>query len=154
MGILSRQTLTKQDRYKRVRQLLQDASDILSAAMQEHAGRCHHMDEKSFLFECIMNRFDLLHSSKSSLESVYAIIATHPCVAHLQLQLLKNNFRESLRLHYRGGALFYMPALLSGVYITLLPTWFRDETPDMARTMARTDRTLSMILNLKNQLPL
>jgi hypothetical protein len=151
-GILSRQTLTRQDRYKHVRQLLQNASDALSGAMQEHAKRCDHMDEKNFLFECIMHRFDLLDSSKSSLEKVYSIIAIHPCIAHLQLQLLKDNFRDTLRTRYTESRCFYMSALLTGVYITILPTWFRDETPDMGPTMGRADRTLSMALTFKNQL--
>ena len=153
-GILARKTLTKQERYGRARQLLQKASDTLGTAMQEHAERCHHMGEKDFLFECIMNRFDLLCSSKSSLESIYSVIVIHPCVAHLQLQLLKENFKDTLKARYREGPPFYMPALLAGVYVTILPTWFRDETDDLADTMARTDRALSMIFKLKGQLAL
>ena len=124
------------------------ASDILGPQMQKNTDKCHRLGEKDFLFECLMHRFDLLLSSKIYLKNIYHDIPSNPCLAHLQLQLLKKNFTHALEPRYGR---FCMPHLLTGLYITLLPVWFEDIDTDMSKTMAHLDRSLSVLLSLKNR---
>ena len=102
---------------------------------------------KDRLFDILMRRFDAMAPYKPGLASLGAALSRDPCALLCRMPEVHCAMALSLeaadvsasgpwgRLRVHG---------LSAVYLNALRVWFRDDSPDMAKTMAAVDRGLTM----------
>ena len=112
------------------------------------AARDPEMDERPAterLFDVLMKRFDLLNAHK---EGVGAILRSCPADTEALLcgpLTLRRSMRwmlEAAGLSSAGLNGRLRVKALGALYLSLLPVWLRDDSEDMARTMAVLDRRL------------
>ena len=102
---------------------------------------------KDQLFELIMNRFDAMTSQKSALLSILKDTAFVNPVASLSVLC---SARRSMKLTLKnagvstGGPLGRLKVkILTAIYICTVRIWLRDESKDLAKTMAALDKSLT-----------
>ncbi len=117
---------------------------VLAARDPEMEGRPAH----ERLFDVFMKRFDLLNAHK---EGVGAILRSCPADPEAVLcgpLTLRRSMRwmlEAAGLSSAGlGGRLRVKALCA-LYLSMLPVWLRDDSEDMARTMAVLDRRLKRL---------
>ena len=124
---------------------------VLAARDPEMAGR----PATERLFDVLMKRFDLLAAHK---DGVGAIVRSCPCDPEAILcgpDTLRRSMRWMLEAAdlssagLRGGI---RVKALSALYLSMLPVWLRDDSKDMARTMAVLDRRLKRLDGLTRSL--
>ncbi len=124
---------------------------VLAARDPEMAGR----PATERLFDVLMKRFDLLAAHKGG---VGAIVRSCPCDPEAILcgpVTLRRSMRWMLEAAdlssagLRGGI---RVKALSALYLSMLPVWLRDDSEDMARTMAVLDRRLKRLDGLTRSL--
>ena len=124
---------------------------VLAARDPEMAGR----PATERLFDVLMKRFDLLGAHK---DGVGAIVRSCPCDPEAILcgpVTLRRSMRWMLEAAdlssagLRGGI---RVKALSALYLSMLPVWLRDDSEDMARTMAVLDRRLKRLDGLTRSL--
>lgn len=120
---------------------------VLAARDPEMAGRPAH----ERLFDVLMKRFDLLNAQK---EGVGAILRSCPADPEALLcgpLALRRSMRwtlEAAGLSSAGLRGRVRAKALAALYISMLPVWLRDDSEDMARTMAVLDRRLKRLKRL------
>ena len=97
------------------------------------------------VFDLLMRRFDALYSHRAALVALRRDLATDPCTALALSQTLLRSIRLMLDAaeivsHGVGGAIAVR--LTAACYLAAAHTWSRDESPDLAPTMAALDRRL------------
>ncbi len=97
------------------------------------------------LFDVLMKRFDVLNNQKPGIE---AILRSRPCDLEAALcapLILRRSMRwmlEAAGLRSSGLTGAVRIKALALVYLATLTVWLRDDSEDMARTMAALDRQL------------
>src|SRR5271166_1695588 len=97
------------------------------------------------LFDLLMRRFDALHPHKSALEVLRRELAGDPVAAVCAGAALLRSMRWMLEAAEvsTGGLCGAVAVKLScGAYLSAMRIWLRDDSPDLARTMAALDARL------------
>ena len=117
---------------------------VLAAPLDAEAGE----KPRDRVFDLLMRRFDALTPHRGALETLRRDLARDPCTA----LMLGSAGLASMRLmldaagiatHGIGGAIAVK--LTAAAYLAAAHTWSRDESPDLAPTMAQLDRRLRSI---------
>ena len=125
--------------------------EVLAARDPEMAGR----PATERLFDVLMKRFDLLNAHK---EGVGAILRSCPADPEALLcgpLTLRRSMRwmlEAAGLSSAGLRGRLRTKALAALYLSMLPVWLRDDSEDMARTMAVLDRRLKRLDRLTRTL--
>ena len=94
------------------------------------------------LFDVMMRRFDLLQPHKEALAVITQDLLADPLTAACYLPGLKDSMAamlEAASLSAEGIPGAIRVKGLAGIYLATLRTWFRDDSADLSRTMARLD---------------
>jgi AcrR family transcriptional regulator len=97
------------------------------------------------LFDVLMRRFDALASYREALGNIVCDQARDPVSALCGLGRLRRSMAcmlEAADLSSGGLRGLLRAKALSAAYLAALRVWLRDDSPDMARTMAALDRQL------------
>lgn len=102
-------------------------------------------DARERLFDVLMRRFDALEPHRDGLRAVLRSCAADPLALICSAFALRRSMAamlEAAGLSAAGLAGIVRIKGLSAVYLLALRSWFGDETPDRAQTMATLDRAL------------
>jgi len=136
---------------KAVKAVFDDIWDILAFVLQDIADKTK-AEVKDYLtndwpenaMEILMTRFDLAQDHRPAFKRLPRDLAKHPRTMRRLARRFYNTMREILLL--AGFPAEDMnPATIGGfglLYISVVDTWSKDETPDMSRTMAAIDKRL------------
>jgi AcrR family transcriptional regulator len=109
------------------------------------------------LFDVIMRRFDAMAPYKDGIRAVVRDLLREPLVL---VCFAAGPIRRSLEWMLAGAGVDpwgpLQPLQLKGlglVYSATLRTWFRDDSPDLARTMATLDKGLTRVEAVLGMLP-
>ena len=108
------------------------------------------------LFDVIMRRFDALVPYKAGLGNLLHDQSRDPLGALCGLEQLGRSMAamlEMARVPARGPCGALKLKGLAAIYLATLRVWLRDETPDMAKTMAALDGYLRRVEGLVGRLP-
>ncbi|MFQ6016792.1 MAG: TetR family transcriptional regulator [Kiloniellaceae bacterium] len=97
------------------------------------------------LFDVLMRRFDALKPYRQALGIIICDQACDPLAAPCSLARLRRSMAcmlEAANLSAGGLRGVLRVKALAAVYLATLRVWLRDDSPDMARTMAALDRNL------------
>ncbi len=103
------------------------------------------------LFDVMMRRFDALQPHRAGLGNLIYDQARDPLAALCSAQLLLRSMAamlEAARVPSSGLAGTVRAKGLAGLYLVTLRVWLRDESADMAKTMAALDGYLRRIESL------
>ncbi|MCB1532633.1 MAG: helix-turn-helix transcriptional regulator [Alphaproteobacteria bacterium] len=139
----------------------EDKSDILTALgrridrqVLENIGEPDfEMNARDRLFDVMMERFDILNEYREGLVAILGSFKLDPKQAVISMPHLCRSMTwmlEAAGVETTGlrGALKVTG--LTGVYLNVLRTWQKDDTPDMGKTMAALDKDLSRAEQLVN----
>jgi len=117
---------------------------VLAAPLDAEAGE----KPRDRLFDLLMRRFDALQPYRAALEALRRDLPTDPLTALALGGALLCSMRLMLEAagvacHGIGGAIAVKLTAVS--YLAAAHTWARDESPDLAPTMAALDRRLRAI---------
>jgi ubiquinone biosynthesis protein COQ9 len=108
------------------------------------------------LFDLLMRRLDALQPHKPAIRSLAQSLCRHPLAG---LKALPRLLRSMIRILEAAGAdASGLPGLVKAkglglIYGNALRVWLRDDSPDMARTMAALDRGLAQAEGLAKLCP-
>jgi AcrR family transcriptional regulator len=108
------------------------------------------------LFDVIMRRFDALQPYKAGLGNVIYDQCRDPLAALCALPRLCGSMAlmlESARLSAAGPIGCLRVKGLTAIYLATLRDWLRDDSEDMAKTMASLDRRLARADDLLSRMP-
>ena len=114
---------------------------VLAARDPEMAGR----PATERLFDVLMKRFDLLNAHKDGVGAIVRSCPSDPEAILCGPVTLRRSMRwmlEAANLSSAGLRGGLRVQALSALYLSMLPVWLRDDSEDMARTMAVLDRRL------------
>lgn len=100
------------------------------------------------LFDILMERFDVLNENRAALLSILSSFKLDPKQAVISLPHLCRSMTwmlEASDISTSGIKGAIRVAGLTGVYLRVLKVWMRDDTPDMAGTMAALDKSLGKV---------
>lgn len=137
--------------------LFDDKADILNAigkhvdrqvAESLGAGVSEEEPERDRLFDVLMERFDILNENRAAFISIVDGTTRDPKQAVTAMPWLCQSMGRMLELakiesHGWQGAIRIMG--LSGVYLKVMRDWIKDDSPDMAATMAALDKALAQV---------
>ncbi len=106
------------------------------------------------LFELLMARFDLLTGHKEALRSIMNSVPADPLSIAPGLMRLRHSMRWTLEIadiSVSGMRGFLRVQFLSAAFLAALRVWLRDESPDMAMTMATIDRWINRAEELEKR---
>ena len=154
LEVLLEKLLPQSNKYASSQELLKKISLILNQRSQNYTSPLQELEEKEFLFECLMHRLDLLTENKRTLQKIYQILPKHPGIVCVWLKVIQDYFSQELTTvkRYTGIQSYIMPHLLTILYVMALPTWFHDTSTALSTTMAYLDRSLSTFLHLRDRL--
>ena len=124
---------------------------VLAARDPEMAGR----PATERLFDVLMKRFDLLGAHKDGVGAIIRSCPPDPEAILCGPVALRRSMRWMLEAAdlssagLRGGV---RVKALCALYLSMLPVWLRDDSEDMARTMAVLDRRLKRLDGLTRSL--
>ncbi|MER2519158.1 MAG: TetR family transcriptional regulator [Bdellovibrionales bacterium] len=99
------------------------------------------------LFDALMARFDALQAHREAFVSMIEESRRDPQLLRTTVCLLRGSMGETLRRvgldRHDAARQALITAALEGLYLLALRVWSRDESADMAKTMAALDRYLS-----------
>lgn len=139
-------------------QVFQTKTAILNAAIAEVdrqilAGSPPDMEEtvRDRLFDVLMRRFDMLSPRKQAITAIardlprdpLALLATLPRLANSMAWML-----ETAGLSSEGPAGLIRIKALATIYMATLRDWLKDDSADLAPTMAALDRRLRRVESL------
>lgn len=135
--------------------ILNGFSRQVDAAMLAEGGADMELPARDRLFDMIMRRFDALQPHKEALGVILQQQLGDPVGACCGLGRLRRSMAATLE-----GAGFSTTGCrgmlrvkgLSAVYLSTLRVWLRDDSEDMAKTMAHLDQQLSRIDSLVGRL--
>ena len=117
---------------------------VLAARDPEMAGR----PATERLFDVLMKRFDLLNAHKEGVGAILRSCPADPEAFLCGTLTLRRSMRWTLEAADLGSAGLrgrVRVKALSALYLSMLPVWLRDDSEDMARTMAVLDRRLGRL---------
>jgi AcrR family transcriptional regulator len=105
------------------------------------------IDEKprDRVFDLLMRRFDALQPHRAALETLRRDLPSDPCTALAMGGSLLGSVRlmlEAAGIATHGFAGTVAVKLTAAAYLAAAQTWSRDQSPDLAPTMATLDRRL------------
>ena len=115
--------------------------EVLAARDPEMAGR----PATERLFDVLMKRFDLLNANKDGVGAILRSCPSDPEAILCGPPTLRRSMRwmlEAADLSSAGLQGRLRVKALCALYLSMLPVWLRDDSEDMARTMAVLDRRL------------
>ena len=118
--------------------------DVLAARDPEVAGR----PAPERLFDVLMKRFDLLNAHKEGVGAILRSCPSDPEAVLCGPATLRRSMRwmlEAAGLSSAGLQGRLRVKALAALYLSMLPVWLRDDSEDMARTMAVLDRRLKRL---------
>ncbi len=124
---------------------------VLAARDPEMAGR----PAPERLFDVLMKRFDLLNPHKRAVAAVLRSCPSDPealSCAPLALRRSMHWMLEAADLSGAGMRGRLRVAALTALYLSTIPVWLRDDSTDMARTMAALDHRLKRLDRLTRAL--
>ena len=107
------------------------------------------------LFDIVMKRFDVLNPHKAGLRAVLRSYRCDPEAMVCGSMTLRRSMRwmlEAADLSTAGLQGRLRVKALGALYLSVLPVWLRDDSEDMARTMAALDRRLKRLDGLARTL--
>lgn len=133
--------------------LFEDKSDILAAygrmldrKVLETMGQIEEgANAREFLFDIMMERFDILNDNRAALVSILNSFHTDPKEVVLSFPHLgrsMNWMAEAAGIETGGVKGALRVAGLTAVYLAVLRVWKDDDSRDLAKTMAALDRYL------------
>jgi AcrR family transcriptional regulator len=130
------------DKQEILKQFMAEIDGAVLAAMEADAGDEHPRDR---LFDLLMQRFELLEPHKSALQKISRDLRGNP-LARLSLV---GTLLQSMDWMLNGAGISTSGARgsvkskgLAAIYLSVMGTWFEDDDPGLARTMAMLDRKL------------
>ncbi len=118
--------------------------EVLAARDPEMEGR----PATERLFDVLMKRFDLLNAHKDGVGAILRSCPTDPEAILCGPVTLRRSMRwmlEAAGLSSAGVRGRLRAKALEALYLSMLPVWLRDDSEDMARTMAVLDRRLGRL---------
>ena len=125
--------------------------EVLAARDPEMAGR----PATERLFDVLMKRFDLLNANKDGVRAILRSCPSDPEAILCGPLTLRHSMRwmlEAADLSSAGLQGRLRIRALCALYLSMLPVWLRDDSEDMARTMAVLDRRLRRLDRLTRSL--
>ena len=125
--------------------------EVLAVRDPEMAGR----PATERLFDVLMKRFDLLNAHKDGVGAIMRSCPSDPEAILCGPLVLRRSMRwmlEAADLSSAGLQGGLRVKALSALYLSMLPVWLRDDSEDMARTMAVLDRRLRRLDRLTRTL--
>ena len=125
--------------------------EVLAARDPEMAGR----PATERLFDVLMKRFDLLNANKDGVGAILRSCPSDPEAILCGPLTLRRSMRwmlEAADLSSAGLQGRLRIKALCALYLSMLPIWLRDDSEDMARTMAVLDRRLGRLNRLTRSL--
>lgn len=122
------------------------------------AGGAPDMEERprDRLFDVLMRRFDALAPYKAGLMVIADEAPRDPLSTLCTLREVRRSMSwmlEAAGLSADGWQGAVKARVLAGIWISLLRTWFQDDSEDLARTMAALDARLRRAEEVWNSLP-
>jgi AcrR family transcriptional regulator len=117
----------------------------IDATVIARAGEAEGERQRDRLFDTLMRRFDALLPYKAAVKAIARDLPTDPLAALCGVPVMLNSMGWMLEISgvsatgWRGRA---RSKLLFGIYLSVLRTWFADDSADMTRTMAALDARL------------
>ncbi|CAK7192473.1 hypothetical protein COMNV_00672 [Commensalibacter sp. Nvir] len=99
-----------------------------------------------YLFDAMMNRFDILQQYREGYISIVKLLPSHPSLALLigfGTQRSMKWIAESARINTMGFKGFVCIEGLTAIWTVAFKTWLKDTTHDLSRTMASLDKTIT-----------
>ncbi len=141
--------------------IFDDKTDILVAygrmidkkVLEAYAEPDPSMNERDRLFEIFMERFDILNDNREALVSILKSFITDPKQAVISLPHLGRSMSwmlEAAGIDTSGIKGAIKVTGLTIIYLDVLRAWVKDDTRDMAKTMAALDRDLNRAVQAAN----
>ncbi|MDJ0893701.1 MAG: TetR family transcriptional regulator [Alphaproteobacteria bacterium] len=141
------------ERFPSKASILRELSLQADAGMLAAAARDADRDEESIrdrLFDVVMARFDVLEPHKDGIAAVLRDgiadpVGGLPAAMCWGCRLLRSMgwALEAAGVNSSGPGGTLKAKALMGVYVGVMPVWLRDDSPDMAKTMAALDQRLA-----------
>ncbi|MEA1937673.1 MAG: TetR family transcriptional regulator [Pseudomonadota bacterium] len=100
------------------------------------------------LFDAIMTRLEALQEQRSGFRALVWSVKGRPTMILALWPVLERAMAAILEQTGGTSSLIQIKAL-TGLYLSILDVWFRDENADLSRTMAVLDRRLSFLHQIK-----
>jgi len=141
-----------------------DKSDVLTAygrkidrAMVESVEQLDAtLSHREQVFDILMERFDIVNENREAVISILTSFKKDPKQAVLSLPHLGRSMSRVLELceiSTQGLTGCLRVSGITGVYLYALKSWMKDDSPDMAKTMAALDKALDKAEMAYNALP-
>src|SRR5690606_17785748 len=136
-----------------LRRAFRSKEAILAAVLSRADGEVFSGEDPSLreeprhdrLFDAIMRRFDALSPYKPAIRAMLREAPVDPLGSLCRVPRLLNSMAwmlESAGVSTAGITGMIRVKTLAGLYLVTLRTWLRDDSPDLAPTMAALDRNL------------
>ncbi len=135
-------------------ELFDDKTDVLVAygrqidkkVLESFAGPDPSMSERDRLFDILMERFDVLEGNREAVVSILKSFTLDPKQAVISLPHLGRSMAwmlEAAGIDTNGIKGAIRVAGLTVVYLNATRHWMKDESADLAKTMAALDKSLN-----------
>jgi AcrR family transcriptional regulator len=135
--------------------ILEAFADGIDAAMVAEPGERLDSPARDRLFDVVMRRFDALAPYKAALAAILQSQACDPLALCCGLSRLGRSMAATLEaagFSTSGCRGMLRVKGLAAVYLSTLRVWLRDDSEDMARTMAHLDKQLARVDGLVGRL--
>jgi ubiquinone biosynthesis protein COQ9 len=131
------------DRYPSVEAILTRFIDQVDATMLDQIGRTEGTPKRDLYFDMMMARFDALQTHRAGVKRWLAELPKQPTLWAGTLKRWDQSISLMLDIA-KDSPLFPIKKIgLAGIYTVSLKSWMKDESADMAKTMAALDGALS-----------
>ena len=130
-------------------------AEVLADETMEQDWEADHSSARDRLFDVMMRRFDALQPYKAGLGNLLYDEALDPPGALCGLQRLLRSMAamlETARIPSSGVRGLIRTKGLAAIYLATLRVWLRDDSPDMAKTMASLDGYLRRVEGVAGRL--
>lgn len=120
---------------------------IIDAQVLENITQSIDLDDppRDRLFEVMMERFDALNEHREGILAIVSSFKRDPAQALISMPYLCASMHwmlEAAGINTSGKRGAIKVAGLTALYVSVVRVWAKDDTPDLARTMAALDRAL------------
>ena len=130
-------------------------AEVLGDETMEQDWVAEQSSARDRLFDVMMRRFDALQPYKAGLENLLHDQMRDPLMTICGLQRLMRSMAtmlEAARISSSGVAGLIRTKGLAAIYLATLRVWLKDDSPDMAKTMASLDGYLRRVEGLAGHL--
>ena len=130
-------------------------AEVLADETMEQDWESDQSSARDRLFDVLMRRFDALQPYKAGLGNLLYDEARDPPAALCGLQRLLRSMAamlESARISSSGMKGLIRTKGLAAIYLATLRVWLKDDSPDMAKTMASLDGYLRRVEGVAGRL--